>query len=90
MAGAALFLSNQVLGWTSLHFLYVAPLLTVLSTTLHIVGSLAGPPPPAESVEGLVWAGAWPGDGAAPRYARFGWQAAALLVVTVVLVITFA
>ena len=90
-AGAALFLSNQVLGWTSLHFLYVAPLLTVLSATLHVSGSLVGPPPPAAATEGLVWAGLDKDlDGERRWYARFGWQATALLVLTTVLVIAFA
>ena len=88
-AGAALFVSNQVLGWTSLHFLYVAPLLTALSAALHVAGSLAGPPPPDESLDGLVWDGAWPREDA-PWYARFGWQSVALLVVTAALVIAFA
>jgi len=54
-----------------------------------VVGSLAGPPPPAENVDGPVWAGARPREDA-PWYARFGWQSVALLAVTAVLVIAFA
>lgn len=87
--GAALFISNRVLGWTSLHFLYVAPLLTVVSTGLLVAGSLSGPR--SDAATEAIWSrpdGIL--DAGRPWYARFAWQSAALLAATTALVYAFA
>lgn len=86
--GAGLFVSNRVFGWTSLHFLYVAPLLTAVSTGLLVLGSLGGPRP--EAAPELLWHRGGPDpDAGRARYARFTWQAAILLALTAGLVWLF-
>jgi SSS family solute:Na+ symporter len=40
-AGFAFFLVNAVFGWTHLHFLYVAPILTVLDVAILVAVSAA-------------------------------------------------
>lgn len=53
-AGVVLFLVVGVFGWVDLHFLYVGPILFVVSMAALIRGSLRGPRPTAEKLE-LVW-----------------------------------
>jgi len=53
-AGVVLFLLNGVLGWTGLHFLYVGPILFIVSMAALIVGSLGGEAPGVEQ-RALVW-----------------------------------
>jgi len=43
LCGLALFLSNVVFRWTHLHFLYAAPLLTVLDVGILVAVSSQGP-----------------------------------------------
>jgi SSS family solute:Na+ symporter len=38
-----------------IHFLYVAPILLVITGLTAVVVSLAGPPPPAEKTAELTW-----------------------------------
>lgn len=53
-AGAALFLCNEVLALTQLHFLYVGPILFVLSLITLLIASRFGAPAHAEQTA-LVW-----------------------------------
>ena len=50
-----LFLANEVFGLTHIHFLYVAPILSVLCAVVLVIGSLSSPPPPPEKVTPFVW-----------------------------------
>lgn len=52
LAGIGLFVANEVLGWTQLHFLYVAPVLFMFCVMVLVVASLASPA--QEKVE-FIW-----------------------------------
>jgi len=52
--GVILFLANGVFGWTDLHFLYVGPILFLVSAVALVVGSLRGESPGKEQ-QALVW-----------------------------------
>ncbi len=54
-AGATLFIMNEITGSVDIHFLYIAPILFVISVPVHIFVSLLTSPPPAEKTEGLIW-----------------------------------
>jgi len=91
--GIALFLANVVLQWVHLHFLYVAPLLLLIDSSILIAVSLASRGAKADR-ESLIWT---------PRYFRteserlrgmspwrnYRLQAALLLVLTAFVVVTF-
>ncbi|HHH44195.1 MAG TPA: sodium transporter [Gammaproteobacteria bacterium] len=92
LGGVSLFVANVVLEWTQVHFLYIAPLLFVLSTVVLVAVSLRGAP--VEGVEALMWrgggrreqapvsAGSWYGD--------FRVLSLALLLLTALVVGLFA
>lgn len=93
-AGIAFFLSNAVFGWTDLHFLYVAPLLFLLSCAALIVGSLRTAAPDAESVKDYVWTPAYYKEEteelkALPWYWNYRVLSVLLLAMTAVIVISF-
>ncbi|MBC8207031.1 MAG: sodium/solute symporter [Kiritimatiellales bacterium] len=52
--GLILFLCNAVLNVSSIHFLYVAPILCVVSAFALVIGSRTGAPPTAEQVS-VCW-----------------------------------
>ena len=54
-AGVVFFLANEVFGLTHIHFLYVAPILSVLCAVVLVIGSLTSAPPPPEKVTPFVW-----------------------------------
>ena len=54
-AGLALFVLVALTGMIKLHFLYVAPILFLLSAAVLVVVSLATAPDPPEKTAGLVW-----------------------------------
>jgi solute:Na+ symporter, SSS family len=95
--GVLVFLSNSVLGWTHLHFLYVAPLLTLLDATILVAVSIErrdASALPSESNSSAMWIlTAQDGDSALqsrPWWQDYRVQAAALMAVTAGLVIAFA
>ena len=55
-AGAILFAANGVWGWIDFHFLYVGPVLFLISAAALVIGSLGGPRPTRNS-------GRWSGQG---------------------------
>jgi len=57
--GIALFFVNEVFEWTSLHFLYVAPILFILSVACLIGVSLVSPGRIPENVDDMVWSRAY-------------------------------
>lgn len=93
-AGAVLFVVNGVLGWTDLHFLYVGPILFVVSVGALIAYSRSDQPPHAEQIA-LVWTPAYYVQEtrqlkALPLWQNYRIWSVALLVVTGVLVVWFA
>jgi SSS family solute:Na+ symporter len=90
LCGLALFLSNVVFRWTHLHFLYAAPLLTVLDVGILVAVSSQGPRD--GSAESTTWQAKF-GRAENHRVLAF-WQdyrflAAALLALTATIVIIF-
>jgi len=59
VAGAVLFVLNEITGTTSLHFLYVAPTLFVICLVTMVVASLTTSPPPDETTANLTWTKAY-------------------------------
>jgi len=53
--GFALFMINVVLGWTHFHFLYAAPILTVLDASILVGISLLNPAAPGTSIAVSMW-----------------------------------
>ena len=89
LGGMSLFVVNVVLEWTQVHFLYVAPLLFVLSAAVLVAVSLRGTP--AEGVEALMWRGTGRRERAAgPWYGDFRVLSLALLSLTALVVGLFA
>ncbi|MFQ5644310.1 MAG: sodium/glucose cotransporter 2, partial [Thiogranum sp.] len=92
LGGVSLFIVNVVLEWTQVHFLYIAPLLFVLSTAVLVVVSLRGTP--TEGVEALMWRGAGQQEQTAvpagPWYGDFRVLSVALLSLTALVVGLFA
>lgn len=92
--GFGLFLVNVVFGWTHFHFLYAAPILTLLDSAILIAVSLQGP----ERVSALSEATMWTLEFSRSERARLRntsfWkdyriQSAVLLVLTAAIVIIF-
>lgn len=92
-AGAVLFLSNEVFSWTDLHFLYVGPILFIISLITLIIVSRSGAASRPEQLA-LVWTPAFYQAETAELKTLPWWQnyriwAVALLLVTGVLVLAF-
>jgi solute:Na+ symporter, SSS family len=94
LAGFALFMINVVFRWTHFHFLYAAPILTVLDIAILVTISLRNPAPADASRETAMWKIDF---GRAerlrlklvPKWQDYRWQAGALLVLTAAIVIAF-
>lgn len=90
--GALLFVVNVVLGLTHVHFLYIAPLLFVLSAVVMVIVSLRGEP--EKGIEALMWrAEKPPGQASAQAshwYSDFRVLSLVLLALTALVVGTFA
>ena len=92
--GFALFLLNVVFGWTHFHFLYAAPILTLLDSAILAAVSLQRP----ERVSDVGAATMWTLDFSraervrlrnTPFWKDYRIQAAVLLVLTAAIVIIF-
>jgi SSS family solute:Na+ symporter len=92
LGGVLLFVANVMLALTDIHFLYIAPLLFVLSIIVLIVVSLRGVP--EEGVEALMWRAGkqreQAPEPAAHWYSSFRFLSLALLVLTALVVGAFA
>jgi len=55
ICGLSLFLMNAVLDWTHLHFLYAAPILTVIDLAILVFVSLSDPGLAAAGSEATMW-----------------------------------
>ncbi|PTQ12680.1 sodium transporter [Sphingomonas oleivorans] len=94
LSGAALFVLNAVLGLISIHFLYVAAILLLISIATLIVASLTAPAPDSSKTEGIVWTPAiWHAESATlralPFWQNYRTQSAGLLLLTAAIVWTF-
>jgi SSS family solute:Na+ symporter len=92
--GALFFVSNMVLRWTDVHFLYVAPILLAVSATVLIAVSLTTAAPEPFSGEALVWTPAFfraesRDLGREKLWRNYRVQAAALLILTACIVFWF-
>jgi len=94
LCGFALFMINVVLHWTHFHFLYAAPILTLIDTAILVAVSVCKPPGPSCA----DMAAPWKIDFShaerlrlkgVPVWQDYRFQAAALLAITAAVVIAF-
>jgi SSS family solute:Na+ symporter len=94
-AGIALFILNEGIDVLDIHFLYVAPILTVLCSVVLVVTSLLSPAQKPEEVEPYTWSVAdYQAESqslkALPWHMNYRVLSVMLLSVTAMLVISFA
>jgi SSS family solute:Na+ symporter len=92
--GIAMFVSNVVLGWTDIHFLYVAPILLAVSSVVLVGVSLATGHAGSAGGQALVWTPAFFRAETVtlriePLWRNYRVLAAVLLLLTGSLVFTF-
>jgi len=92
--GLVLFITNEFLGLTDIHFLYIAPVLFVASVILLIGGSLTTAPPDEERVAPYMWTPKFYHAETEelrqyPWYQNYRILSLGLLVVTIAVVISF-
>jgi len=94
LLGTIFFFSNEVLHWTNVHFLYVAPILFVFSAIVLVVISNKSEPESEEKISALIWTKASFNLETielkdVPWYLNFRKQSIVLGILTLILVITF-
>jgi solute:Na+ symporter, SSS family len=94
LLGFALFMVNEVLRWTHFHFLYAAPILTVLDAAILVGVSLRYPAPAEASNHVAMWRLDFSSAEQLrlkllPLWQDYRLQGAALLALTAALVIAF-
>jgi SSS family solute:Na+ symporter len=94
LCGFALFLINVVLGWTHFHFLYAAPILTLIDTGILLAVSLSKPTVLGASSAANMWRLSFSREEGqrlrgVPPWQDYRFQAAALLLLTASVVIIF-
>jgi len=92
--GLGLFLSNEVFGWTHMHFLYAAPLLFLIDVAILILASLMRPAGQPTANDELLWTRRAYADETArlrttPLWRNYRVHALGLLALTAWLVIAF-
>ncbi len=55
VSAVLLFIANEIVGWTDIHFLLVAPIVFAVCCIAMIVGSLKSPPPDPAAVSQYMW-----------------------------------
>jgi solute:Na+ symporter, SSS family len=94
IGGLTAFIVNGVIGWTHFHFLYVAPILTLIDAAILIVVSIAKPIPLSTTSADTMWK---PQFGRAeqirlrliPRWMDYRLQGVLLIALTGVIVLVF-
>jgi SSS family solute:Na+ symporter len=94
VAGLAFFLVNAVLGWTHLHFLYVAPILTALDGAILIAVSAARKTEISATSAATMWTSDFSRAEAlrlrpTPAWKDYRVQSAVLLLITGIVVFVF-
>jgi SSS family solute:Na+ symporter len=92
--GAGLFLVNVVFGWTHLHFLYAAPLLTGIDLLVVVLVSVRLPGVATERSDATMWRVEFSSAerrrlALTPPWQDYRYQAAALLALTLAVIIAF-
>ena len=92
--GAIFFYMNDIAGLTSVHFLYVAPILFIACTAILVIGSLMTAPPDASKVEPYIWTKKFYDAETAdlknvPLYQNYRVLSVALLILTAIIVAMF-
>ncbi len=93
-AGAVFFVFNVIMNVVDIHFLYVGPILFIISSAILVVASYAAPAPSEEDVSSFIWTPAlYRQDTAAMAgrawYLNYRIQAIVLIVLTGVILVTF-
>jgi solute:Na+ symporter, SSS family len=89
LCGLAMFVVNVMFQWTHLHFLYVAPLLFVIDALILVVVSLQSPTPHPSHFVPQMWQRELPPAVPLPPWKDYRYQAGALLLATIALVVAF-
>jgi len=94
ICGFVLFLANAVLGWTHIHFLYAAPILTLIDAAILIIVSIHRPAPSTSASDATMWKLDFRRAEKirlqlTPVWQDYRFLAAALLAVTLAIVIVF-
>jgi SSS family solute:Na+ symporter len=94
LCGFALFLINVVFHWTHFHFLYAAPILTLIDAAILLVVSLSNPVPLSAAAAATMWRlsysrGEQQRLRGVPLWQDYRFHAAALLALTAAVVIVF-
>ena len=94
LCGFVLFLVNVLLRWTHFHFLYAAPILTLIDVLILVSVSLRKPVPLSSSSEATMWQLGFSRAEQlrlrlVPLWQDYRFQAAALLALTAGIVIIF-
>jgi SSS family solute:Na+ symporter len=95
LSGIGLFVSNEILHITNLHFLYVAPILVALCSVVMVVVSLAAKQPIPANIDEYVWSKEFFHAESAllkgvKRYDNYRIWSVILFIITVVIVGYFA
>jgi solute:Na+ symporter, SSS family len=94
LCGGAMFLANGVLHWTHLHFLYAAPILTLIDIGILVgVSAHTATVQRASQMDAMSPLLSWRVDradsSARPFWQDYRWQAAGLVLLTAAVVISF-
>jgi len=94
LCGFALFLINVVFHWTHFHFLYAAPILTLIDAAILLAVSLSNPAPLSAAGAATMWRLSYSRDEqqrlrGVPLWQDYRFHAAALLALTAAVVIVF-
>ena len=92
--GILFFISNEVIGLTHVHFLYIAPILFIISSIILLVVSYRSEPENEEKIAALIWTRSSYDEETLelqkmPWYKNYRKQSIALGIITLVLVIWF-
>jgi SSS family solute:Na+ symporter len=94
ICGLILFFCNVVMGWTHIHFLYVAPILTLIDTGILVAASARRPIAISAQSDATMWKSEFRQAESlrlvrTPIWQDYRFLAAALLALTLCLVVTF-
>jgi SSS family solute:Na+ symporter len=87
LLGCSGWVCNEILGLMTLHYLYAAGILFVISSALMVGVSWATEPPDRAVVAPLLWRGSRPSEDAGPSQRRFRLLSVALLLLCAVIVV---
>jgi SSS family solute:Na+ symporter len=94
VCGLLLFFCNVVIGWTHIHFLYVAPILTLIDALILVAASARRPVAMSAKGDAIMWKAEFQHAESlrlarTPLWQDYRFLAAVLLALTVCVVVTF-